>query len=40
MTLQYYIETIYQRFKLGNATEHSFRGDFEHLIESFLMVYN
>ena len=33
MTLQYYLETINQRFKLGNATEHTFRGDLQHLLE-------
>ena len=36
MTLQYYLETINQRFKLGNATEHTFRGDLQHLLESLV----
>lgn len=33
MTTQQYIESINQRFKLGNATEHTFRGDLARLIE-------
>jgi predicted helicase len=36
MTLQQYIETINQRFRLGNATEHTFRGDLQHLLESLV----
>ena len=36
MTLQYYLETINQRFRLGNATEHTFRGDLQHLLESLV----
>jgi hypothetical protein len=31
-----YIENINQRFKLGNATEHTFRGDLQQLIESLV----
>jgi len=33
MTIQDYIDNINQRFKLGNATEHTFRGDLQQLIE-------
>ena len=36
MTTQQYIESINQRFKLGNATEHTFRGDLQQLIESLV----
>ncbi|MHC5200782.1 type ISP restriction/modification enzyme [Myroides sp. LJL119] len=34
-TLQY-ITNLNNRFKLGNSTEHTFRGDLQHLIESLL----
>ncbi|MBM3455036.1 MAG: DNA methyltransferase [Bacteroidetes bacterium] len=34
MTIQQYIEKINKRYKLGNATEHTFRGDLQQLIES------
>lgn len=34
MTLAQYIENINKRYKLGNATEHTFRGDLQNLIES------
>ena len=34
MTLQEYISSISTRYKLGNATEHTFRGDLQQLIES------
>lgn len=34
MTLQEYISSINTRYKLGNATEHTFRGDLQQLIES------
>jgi hypothetical protein len=34
MTLQQYIDNINQRYKQGNATEHTFRGDLQQLIES------
>ena len=34
MTLEGYIATINQRFQLGNSTEHTFRGDLQHLLES------
>lgn len=36
MTLSKYIETINQRFRLGNSTEHTFRGDLQHLLESLV----
>ena len=32
MTLDQYIDTINQRYKLGNATEHTFRGDLQTLL--------
>lgn len=34
MTIDQYISNINQRYKLGNATEHTFRGDLQLLIES------
>jgi predicted helicase len=34
MTPAQYIENINKRYKLGNATEHTFRGDLQNLIES------
>jgi len=36
MTIENYIEEINQRYKLGNATEHTFRGDLQKLIESIV----
>lgn len=36
MTIEQYISIINQRYKLGNATEHTFRGDLAHLIESLV----
>lgn len=36
MTLDQYINNINQRYKLGNATEHTFRGDLQTLIESIV----
>jgi len=36
MTLHQYIETINQRFRQGNATEHTYRGDLQHLLESLV----
>jgi len=33
MTLEKYIVSINKRFKLGNSTEHTFRGDLQQLIE-------
>ncbi len=29
MTIENYIDNINQRYKLGNATEHTFRGELE-----------
>jgi predicted helicase len=36
MTLEQYIDNINKRFKLGNATEHTFRGDLQQLLESLV----
>ncbi len=36
MTLEQYIDSINKRYKLGNATEHTFRGDLQQLIESLV----
>ncbi|MET3732388.1 type ISP restriction/modification enzyme [Moheibacter stercoris] len=36
MTTQQYIDNLNQRFKLGNATEHTFRGDLQALVEHLL----
>ncbi len=36
MTIQQYIDSLNQRYKLGNATEHTFRGDLQTLIESLV----
>jgi len=36
MTLDQYIDNINKRYKLGNATEHTFRGDLQTLIESIV----
>jgi predicted helicase len=36
MTLSQYIQSINERFKRGNATEHTFRGDLQQLIESLM----
>ena len=36
MTLNEYIESINKRYKLGNATEHTFRGDLQQLIETLV----
>jgi len=36
MTLDLYIDNINKRYKLGNATEHTFRGDLQTLIESLV----
>ena len=33
MTTEQYIHNLNQRYKLGNATEHSFRGDLQQLLE-------
>jgi len=34
MTIQEYIDTINRRYKAGNATEHSYRGDLQNLLKS------
>ncbi len=36
MTLSNYIESVNQRYKRGDATEHTFRGDLQQLLESLL----
>ena len=36
MTVQQYVESINKRYQLGNATEHTFRGDLQQLIESLV----
>ncbi|MGB6092294.1 MAG: type ISP restriction/modification enzyme [Moheibacter sp.] len=36
MTIEQYIENINQRYQLGNATEHTFRGDLQQLLESLV----
>ena len=36
MTIQDYINKLNQRYTLGNATEHTFRGDLQQLLESLL----
>jgi len=36
MLIQNYISNLNQRYKLGNATEHTFRGDLQNLLESLL----
>ena len=36
MTIEKYINNINQRYKLGNATEHTFRGDLQQLLESLV----
>ena len=36
MTIENYIDNINQRYRLGNATEHTFRGDLQQLLESLV----
>ena len=36
MTIQKYLTILNQRYKLGNATEHTFRGDLASLIETII----
>ncbi len=36
MTIDQYINNINKRYKLGNATEHTFRGDLQQLLESLV----
>ncbi|MEJ7625517.1 MAG: hypothetical protein WKF35_01535 [Ferruginibacter sp.] len=36
MTVEQYLSNITSRYKQGNATEHTFRGDLQQLIESLV----
>ena len=36
MTIESYLDNLNQRYKLGNATEHTFRGDLQQLLETLL----
>jgi predicted helicase len=36
MTIDQYLDNLNKRYKLGNATEHTFRGDLQQLIESLV----
>lgn len=36
MTLEQYIDNIDKRYRLGNATEHTFRGDLQNLLEALV----
>ncbi len=36
MTIEQYLKNIDERYRLGNATEHTFRGDLQQLIESLV----
>ncbi|GGD86405.1 type ISP restriction/modification enzyme [Planktosalinus lacus] len=36
MTIEQYLATINQRYKQGNATEHTFRGDLQQLLETLV----
>ena len=36
MTIKGYVDNLNQRFKLGNATEHTYRGDLQQLLETLL----
>lgn len=36
MTLDQYLDNLNQRYLLGNATEHTFRGDLQQLLETLL----
>ncbi len=36
MTLEQYIDNVDKRYRLGNATEHTFRGDLQQLLESLV----
>jgi very-short-patch-repair endonuclease len=37
MTIQQYVDSINKRYKLGNAIEHTFRGDLQTLLESLML---
>lgn len=36
MTLAQYLDQLQSRFKLGNATEHTYRGELQQLLESLV----
>ncbi|HOZ80284.1 MAG TPA: N-6 DNA methylase [Ferruginibacter sp.] len=36
MTIEQYLDSINKRYKLGNATEHTFRGDLQQLLETLV----
>ena len=36
MPINSYVENIAKRYTLGNATEHTFRGDLQHLLEELV----
>jgi len=36
MTIEGYLDNLNQRYTLGNATEHTFRGDLQQLLETLL----
>ena len=36
MTIEQYVDTISKRYKQGNTTEHTFRGDLQQLIETLV----
>ena len=36
MTLEQYVQNINNRYNRGNATEHTYRGDLQQLIESLV----
>jgi len=36
MTIESYVDNLNQRYKLGNATEHTYRGDLGNLLETLL----
>ena len=37
MSIHHYLDKINQHYTLGNATEHTFRGDLQQLIESIVL---
>ena len=38
MCIDLYIDNINRRYKHGNSTEHTFRGDLQQLIESIISI--
>ena len=36
MSISEYLESLNQRYTLGNATEHSYRGDLEQLLKALI----